>query len=100
MSNLTDEQKLLNRLAKDAAVIANDMVSWNDPDAGRVFRPDNGRAIKGNLALSIEPMYLSRQDDEGRRTLRIIAREAIKASIKQNTPRVANFITQKVQRNG
>ena len=82
------------KIAKDAAKIANDMVSWNDPEAGRVFRPDNARSSTG-LGLSVEPLYLSSLDPDEQRHIRLMAREAMHAAVKRNQKLVTGMIIAK-----
>jgi hypothetical protein len=70
------------KLCVDAARIANDMVSWNDEKAGSVFGALPGG--RTGIRLRIEPAYLASQDEEGKRILRTIAREAMTASMEKN----------------
>lgn len=82
------------KIAKDAAKIANDMVSWNDPAAGKIFRPDNSRTRTG-LGLSIEPVYLQSLDEAGVRHVKIMAREAMVAAVKKNQKLVTGMVIAK-----
>jgi hypothetical protein len=87
------------KICRDAASIANDMVSWNDPDAGRIFRAED-RISRTGIGLSIEPLYWRMQDDDTKRHLRIMASEAMKASVKKNQKLVIGLLIAKELGNG